>query len=185
MAATYIVHAAAVTHPTSATFRCMLQLFKTTAVAQTWRIRRIWCMNNQTAAVTGVVPIIQIQSISTACSAGTPTTQTAVPLDTSSAAIAHDGSTIYIQSLNTTTGTVVNTYRRFLFGSDEFAVGTFKMENLYGMVPLALVWDSGYSDANTVSLTLPASTNGGIMISTAGIASGVGNMDVAIEFTVG
>lgn len=183
MASTYIVHAAGVTHATSATFRCLLQIFKSAAVASTWKIKRIWVMNNQTVAVTGVLPLINIQSISTACTLGTPATQVAVALDTANAAITHDGTTIIINSANTTTGTVVNTYRRLTFSSDEPAVGTYKNENYFSLPQFALIWDAGFGDTNVESLTLPASTAGGIMVSTPGIATGVGNVDVAIEFT--
>lgn len=181
MAATYTILASAVTHSTA--FKCYLQLFKDATSTLTVKVYRVYLINANIAAVTGVLPVISLSSISTASSAGAPSTITPIKHDTNSATITSGSGGFTINSGNTTTGTVVNTYRRLTYASDEYVVSGSKIENFYGLVPYSILWDSGYGDSAIEPLTLPASTAGGIMISSAGIASAAGNVDVVIEFT--
>lgn len=178
MAATYTAIATAVAHSTA--FKVYLQIFNTSTSGVTIKIYRIWLINAQTA-VTGILitsPIL-LSGISAATSGGSPTTITPIKHDTNSATLAN----VTINSGNTTTGTVVNTFRSLKLSGDEPATGTFKIDNFYAMPNTSLFWDAGYGDSGIEPLTLPAGSNSGIQITSAGTASAVGNIDVIVEFT--
>lgn len=178
MAATYTAYAAGVTH--AASNKVYLQIFATESNTQIIKIRRIWLINAQAAAVTGVYSgTISLGSFSTAASAGSPVTITPVAHDTTNVAI---NANITINSGNTTNGTAVNVYKTIPFASDEPTTGTFKIENFYATPSTALLWDAGFEDSNIEPLTIPANTAGGIAVY--GTMTAVGNIDVAIEFTV-
>lgn len=179
MAATYTAIATGVTHSTSN--KIYLQIFNQSTSGVTIKIYRIWLLNAQGANATGILltsPII-LAGISTAASVGSPTTITPIKHDTNSATL----SNVTINSGNTTNGTLVNSFRRMMFSTDEPATGTFKLDNLYAMPNLALFWDCGYGDTNHEPLTLPSGSNSGIQIYSAGTASAAGNVDVIVEFT--
>lgn len=145
---------------------------------QTIKIRRIWLINTQTAAVTGVTSaVVLLQSTNTSGTA--VTTITPVKHDTGAGTAINAG--VLINSGNTVLGTVVNTYRRILIGSDEPAISTYKIENFYNPVT-GLIWDSGYGEANLEPITLPTGVSSGFQIVATGTA--VGNIDIAMEFTV-
>ncbi len=178
MAATWTAYAAGVTH--AASNKVYLQIFATASNTQVIKIRRIWVINAQAAAVTGIISgTLSIGSFSTAASAGSPSTITPVAHDTTNAAV---NANITINSGNTTNGTPVNVYRTIPFASDEPATGTFKLENFYATPSTSLIWDAGFEDTNIDPLTIPASTAGGICVY--GTMTAVGNIDIAIEFTL-
>lgn len=182
MAATYTALITGVAHSTAN--KVYLQIFKDATPAVAVRIYRIWAINAQTAAVTGVLPIIIVASTSTAASAGSPSTVTLAKHDTTSTTYTSGAGGWTFNSGNTTNGTIVNTYRRLTYSSDEPATGTFKVDNFYAMPNTALLWDAGYGTSTLEPLTLPASTAGGIMIYSAGIASAAGTCDIAVEMTI-
>ncbi len=177
MANTWIAYAPALAH--AAANRVYCQIFATASNTQTIKIRRIWLINAQTTGVTGALGTINVKSVSTVASGGTPTTITPVPYDTTNTAV---NANITINFGSTTTGTVVNTYMSIPFGSEEPATGTFKFENFYSSPNTALIWDAGYEDSNIDPLTIPASTAGGIVVD--GTMTAVGNLDTCIEFTL-
>lgn len=178
MAATYTAIATGVTHSTA--FKTYLQIWNASTSGVTIKIYRIWLLNVQTA-VTGILitsPIL-LSGISAIASGGSPTTVTPIKHDTNSNTL----SNVTINYGNTTTGTVVNTYRSLKLSGDEPATGTFKIDNFYAMPNMALYWDAGYGESGLEPLTLPAGSNSGIQITSAGTASAVGNIDVIVEFT--
>lgn len=178
MANTWLAYAPAIAH--AASNKQYLQIFATASNTQIIKIRRVWLINAQTAAVTGVISgSISLGSFSTAASGGTPVTVTPVPYDTNNTAV---NANITINSSSTTNGTAVNVYRTIPFGSDEPATGTFKVENFYSNPNMAILWDAGYEDTNVDPLTIPASTAGGIAVY--GTLTAVGNIDCCIEFTL-
>jgi hypothetical protein len=178
MAATWTAYAAGVVH--AAANRVYLQIFATASNTQVIKIRRIWLINAQAAAVTGIISgTMSIGSFSTAASGGTPSTVTPVAHDTTNAAV---NANITISHSNTTNGTAVNVFRTIPFASDEPATGTFKLENFYATPNTALIWDAGFEDSAIDPLTIPASTAGGICVY--GTMTAVGNIDCAIEFTL-
>lgn len=178
MANTWLAYAPGIAH--AASNKQYLQIFATASNTQTIKIRRVWLINAQTAAVTGVISgSISLGSFSTVASAGTPVTVTPIPYDTNNTVV---NANITINSSSTTNGTAVNVYRTIPFGSDEPATGTFKIENFYSNPNMAILWDAGYEDTNVDPLTIPASTAGGIAVY--GTLTAVGNIDCCIEFTL-
>jgi hypothetical protein len=126
-----------------------------------------------------VLGTISIGSFSTAASAGTPAVITPVAYDTTNAAV---NANITINSGNTTNGTAVSVFKTMAFSSEEPATGTFKYENFFATPNTALIWDAGFEDTNIDPLTIPASTAGGISVY--GTMTAVGNIDIAVEFTL-
>jgi len=177
MASTYTALVQGYTWAASA--KVMLNIWNPGATTlQTIKIRRVWLINAQVAAVTGVMSaIVLIQSTSTS---GTGvTTITPVKHDTGAGTVINGG--VLINTANTVLGTVVNTYRRTLIGSDEPAISTFKIENFYNPAT-GIIWDAGYGDTNVEPFTLPTGVSTGFQIVSTGTA--VGNIDIACEFTV-
>ncbi len=172
MANTWTAIATAVTHSTTA--KVYLQLFN--AGTRVLRVYRVWMINANITAVTGVNCPMQLGRITTAASGGSPSTITPVPHDSTNSAL----SSVTCNSGNTT-ATLTGVYRRFTYSTDEFAVGAFKVDNLQGVPRFALYWDGGYGDTNVLPIVLPQ--NHGLVMYSAGIASAAGNADVIFEFT--
>lgn len=172
MAATYRAVATAV--PFNASARSLLKVFNASGSGKVLRIYRIWVLNNQTAAITGVLPSVQIVRI-TAASGGT--TVTPMKHDPNSAALpaqitaAHSDTSISVDA----------TFRRFLWSSDEPAVSTMTIDEWETIVPINLVWDSGYNDSTVEPITIRETY--GISVYNPGIASAAGTADIIIEFT--
>ena len=137
------------------------------------RIRRLGFLNNQTAAVTDVVCLGEIRRYSGAGLTG----QTAVP------AIAHDSTNTALQSVTIGTGGTPSgtseLLRRYLWSSDEPAVSGATVDELECLVPLNVLWDAGYGDANVQPLTLRQ--NEMLCLFNTGGAAGL--VDVWMEFT--
>lgn len=174
MAATYRAIATGVTWSTSA--KCMLKVFNASGSGVVLRVYRVWVLNNQTANVTGVIPIVQLVRTSTVGTGGTVITP--IKHDTSSSALPAQ---VTAMSGDTSIGTIDATFRRSIFSSDEPAVGTMTIDELESIVPLSVFWDTGYIDTGVEPITLREGY--GVMVYCAGIASAAGNVDVIIEFT--
>lgn len=139
------------------------------------RVYRIWLFNNQTSGVTGaVMPPISIRRISAGGSGGTAVTP-----------VAHDTNSSALSSVtcthNTTSPTVVSTYRTILMSSDEPAIGAGTIDELETVPALMCVWDAGYGDTNIEPIVLRA--NQGITLQAGSAASNIGNIDICVEFT--
>jgi len=137
------------------------------------RLRRHGLLNNQTAAVTGVICLMELRWYS---GAGWTT-------PTSVASIAHDSTNSALSSVThgyagTPTGTS-NLLRRVLWSSDEAAASTATNDELECIVPLNIVWDAGYADANVQALTIRQNESF-INYNTSGAA---GLVDLWSEFT--
>lgn len=174
MAATWRAVATGVTWSTSA--KCMLKVFNASGSGVVLRVYRVWVLNNQTAAVTGVIPVMSLLRTSTVGTGGTVVTP--VAHDTNSTALPAQVTSSYG---DTSIGTTDATFRRATFSSDEPAVGTMSIDEVESLVPLNVFWDSGYSDSDVEPIVLREGF--GVMVHTAGIASAAGNVDVVIEFT--
>lgn len=177
MASTYTAYVSAYAWAASA--KVLFNIWNPGATTlQTIKIRRVWFINAQTTAVTGVMSaVVSFQSTS---SSGTAVTAiTPVKHDTGVGTALNAG--VLVNTGNTVLGTAVNTYRRMLVGSDEPAISAFKIENFYNPAT-GIVWDSGYGDANLEPITLPTGVSTGFQI--VGTGTAVGNIDIAVEFTV-
>ncbi|MBI2818115.1 MAG: hypothetical protein HYX72_14365 [Acidobacteria bacterium] len=141
--------------------------------ARVLRIRRMGFLNNQTVAVTGVVCLGEIRRYSAAGLTG----QTNVP------AIAHDSTNSALQTVTVGTGgTPAGTselLRRYLWSSDEPAVSGATVDELECLVPLNVLWDAGYGDANVQPLTIRQNE----MLCLFNTVGAAGLVDVWIEFT--
>jgi hypothetical protein len=139
------------------------------------RIRRVGLLNGQTAAVTGQICSLEMRSCivttwtgSTAVTPSTHDTTNTVPTTYTSA----NSGTL------TPSGTPL-TFRRTAWSSDEAKLTTLTNNELECFVPLNILFDAGYGDANVQPLTL-RQTNMGYVWSVAGTA---GLLDTWIEFT--
>lgn len=175
MAATYTAYAASVTLPTTATNTTLLALYNLQKTKSIY-ISRIWMINTGTTVVTGVYQTLTLGKFTIA-----PATTTAVAL------VKHDSSsttltagTDYICVTKPTAITIVDILRNWPHDGDEYITNISKMGNLLGLPNFGLLWDSGYGDTNVKPLTL--NYNEGVALNSAGVASGVGTVDVIFEF---
>lgn len=170
MAQTYTAGYAGITFAAN---KSMLSIFNGSGSGRVVRVYRIWVLNNQTAAVTGVLTTFRIERTS-AQSGGTAITP--VKHDTTnetlpSQIVVATGATI----------TAAGTLRTFVWSNDEPAVGTGTWDEFETMIPLCCVWDSGYGDSNVQPITLREGE--GLSVTHTGSTT-VGNVDIWMEFTV-
>lgn len=171
MAATYTESALAVAFGNG---KSMASIFNGAGSGVVLRIYRIWVLNNQTAAVTGVLTTWALRRTS-AQTGGTAIACT--KHDSTSAAIV-------AQVLPATGATCTNTadiaYRQWMWSNDEPAASTATSDEMECIVPLNCVWDST-GDSNIEPIVLRESQ--GINVQHTG-TSVVGIADIFIEFTV-
>lgn len=166
---TWQTYAPGVTYTTS---KSLVDLTNThaTKIAKLWRL---WLLNNQTAAVTGVVLLLLFRRLTAASSGGTSLTP-----------VAHDtGGAALDAAITCGTGRTVtagSTFRRVMVTSDEPAVGTGTWDELSCLVPLAMLWDSGYGDSNVAPQTFRQNQGFDLQQSTTSV---VGVCDIDFEFT--
>lgn len=141
--------------------------------ARVLRIRRIGFLNNQTAGVTGVVCFGEIRRYTGAGLAGS-TPVTPLAHDTSNSAL----DTVTIGTAGTPSGTS-SLFRRYIWSSDEPAVSGASVDELECLVPLNVIWDAGYGDANVQPLTLRPNE----MLCIYNTVGAAGILDIWIEFT--
>ena len=176
MAATWTAYAPGITFSTG--LKGFLSLFNASGSGVTVRLYRIWVVNAQAAAVTGIVGTLQLRRISAQT---TTATTPVVPLkhDTASTNLPAQVTAV---SGGTTIATALE-LRRILYSSDEAAVNAaIQMEDLEIFVPLSLIWDAGYGDTTIEPLT--ANEGQGFSLVHTGTASAAGNVDIIFEFTV-
>jgi hypothetical protein len=173
MAATYRAVATGVAFNAAA--RSLLKVFNASGSGVVLRVYRIWVLNNQTTAVTGVVPRIDVVRVTTNPSGGSANTP--IKHDTNSANLPAQVTAATLDS----TVTVANTFRRILWSSDEPAVGAATVDELEMVVPLNLLWDGGYGDSNVEPIVCREGE--GVSVYCPGIASAAGIVDIIIEFT--
>lgn len=151
--------------------KCMASIFNNTGSPVTVKVYRMYVLNNQYVAVTGVLTNLEIRKL-TAATGGTTVT-----------AAAHDTSnTLNANVICATNATVTSTdvYRRILWSTDEpTANTTISVDEFECIVPLANVWNMGYGDSNVEPITLNANEGVGL-INTGAVA---GQCDIIIEFT--
>jgi hypothetical protein len=139
------------------------------------RIRRVGLLNAQTAAVTGVLCAIEFRAYFTGSpNLTSPTAVTPVTHDTTNVAPA---SAVYGHA-GTIAGTA-STLRRIFWSSDEAAISTATLDELETLVPLNIIWDAGYGDANVQALTLRQNQ----MAMVFNVSGAAGLLDTWIEFT--
>lgn len=139
------------------------------------RVKRIWVLNNQTSAVTGVLTTWALKR-SSAQSSGTSVTPTK-----------HDSTSesMPAQVLVATGATVTQTsdvaYRQWVWSNDEPAASSGTSDEFECLVPLNCVWDSATGDTDIEAIVLREGQ--GIDVRHTG-SSTVGVCDIFIEFTL-
>ncbi len=171
MAKTYTAYATGIAFASN---KSLLGLFNAHATHKV-KIYRVWALNNQTTAVTGVLTSMLLRKIS-ALSAGTAVTP--VQHDTGNATV--DLTSVTCVTGGTFTNTADNPLRQIMWSGDEPAVSSATSDELQCIVPLMCIWDST-GDSNIEPLVL--NTNEGVHLLQPG-ANAVGILDIAIEFTV-
>ena len=174
MAATFIAIAQGVALPTSASAKTLLQLYNTHAT-QKLKVTRVWIQPMATTTVTAVFQTLSLGRNTTSQTTGA-TTVTPVAYDTDSGV----SLSVTCNHSPTTSVTLVDTFRQFIYTGDEYVTGVAKFENLMALPSYALIWDIGYGDSTVEPITL--NTNEGLSLTSAGVASGVGTVDVSFEF---
>jgi hypothetical protein len=171
MAKTYTAYATGIAFASN---KSLLGLFNAHATRKV-KLYRAWVLNNQTAAVTGVLTSMLLRKIS-ALSAGTAVTP--VAHDTGNTGV--DLTSVTCVTGGTFTNTADNAFRQIMWSGDEPAVSSATSDELQCIVPLMCIWDST-GDSNIEPFV--CNTNEGIHILQPG-ANAVGILDVAFEFTV-
>ena len=139
------------------------------------KVYRVWVLNNQTAAVTGVLTSISLRKLS-ALTGGTAITP--VQHDTGNTSV--DLTSITCVTGGTATQTGDAALRVIMWSGDEPAVSAATSDELECIVPLMCIWDST-GDSNIEPITL--NTNEGLHVVQPG-ANAIGISDIFIEFTV-
>ena len=139
------------------------------------RVSRAWLLNNQTAAVTGVICFMEIRKYPSSMSWTSPTSVTPVAHDSGNSAL----SSVTFGNSGTPGGSTGAVLRRILWSSDEPAASTATSDELECFVPLNVVWDSGYGDTDVQKLAV-RQNEGFVIYNTSGAA---GLVDSEIEFT--
>jgi hypothetical protein len=134
----------------------MASLFNGAGSGRVLRVYRIWILNNQTVAVTGVLTTFSLRR-SSAQSGGTAVSP-----------VKHDS-----------TNTADADLRRFMWSNDEPAVSSATSDELENLVPLNCVWDSTGDDRIQPITLRPGE---GVTLQHTG-SSTVGVCDIFFEFT--
>jgi hypothetical protein len=137
------------------------------------RIRRICLLNNQVAAVAGVLCQMELRRYTGASIVGGVAV---VPVPHASANVA-PAAAVYNQA--GAPGGASSVLRRMFRSSEEANIIGASYSEIETIVPLNIIWDAGYGDANVQALTLRQDESV-VVWNTAGA---VGTLDTWIEFT--
>lgn len=171
MAKTYTVSAIGTAFASN---KSLLGIFNAHATRKV-KIYRVWALNNQTAAVTGVLTSMLLRKIST-LSAGTAL----APVQHDSANTSVDLTSVTTVTGGTATNTADNAIRQIMWSGDEPSVSSATSDELQCIVPLMCIFDAT-GNSNIEPFTL--NTNEGLHLVQPG-ANAVGILDVIFEFTV-
>ena len=138
------------------------------------KIRRVGLLNSQTAGVAGVVCLMELRRYTAASFGVAPTAIVPVAHDTTNvlpaaATYGYAGTPVGVSEV----------LRRVWWSSDEPAVGNGTVDEIETFVPLNIIFDAGYGEANVQPLTLRQDQ----MVSVWNTAGAVGLLDCWLEFT--
>jgi len=145
------------------------------AGAQVIRVRRVGLINYQTGAVTGVICALELRHLNTTAS-WTPTAVSPVKHDSGSSALT---SVTCGHAGTPSSSGATDVLRRIIWSSDEPAASTATSDEWECLVPLNIIWDAGYGDANVQALAI-RQNEAFIVYNNSGAA---GLVDVWTEFT--
>ena len=153
--------------------KSMLGLFNGASSGRVLRVYRVWVLNNQTTAVTGVLTTWTLRR-SSAQSGGTAITPT--KHDTANASLPAQ---VLVATGGTVTLTSDTALRAWMWSNDEPSASSGTSDEFECLVPLNCVWDST-GDSNSEPIVLREGQ--GISVHHSG-TSVVGLCDVFVEFT--
>lgn len=171
MAQTYTLAAIGATFGNN---KSMLGVFNGSGSGRIVRVYRVWVLNNQTSAVTGVLTTWAIRRTS-AQSGGTALTP--VKHDTTSE---NFPAQVAVATGATVTLTSDAPFRTFMWSNDEPAVSSAVSDELECIVPLMCMWDST-GDPNLEPIVLREGQ--GVSIHHTGSTT-VGLVDIFVEVTL-
>lgn len=170
MAATYTIAATGVSFAAN---KSMVGIFNGSGSGQIFRVYRIWALNNQITAVTGVMTNIEIRRIS-AGSGGNAIT----PLKHDSTNSSFPAQVIVASAM---TVTDTDLFRRIVWSTDEpIANATATLDELQTIPALSTIWDAGYGDSTMEPIVIRE----GQGISVKNIGATVGIADFFLEVTM-
>lgn len=173
MAQTYTAAAIGVSFASN---KSMLGLFNGVGSGRVLRVYRVWMLNNQTAAVTGVLTTMELRRLS-AQSAGTAI----VPTKHDTASETPPGAILCAHAPTFTLDVAWPlAFRKWMWSNDEPAASTATNDETECIVPLSCVWDST-GDANIEPIVLREGQ--GLSVHHTGTTA-VGVADVFVEFTI-
>lgn len=153
--------------------KSMIALFNGVGSGRIIRVYRIWALNNQVLAVTGVLTRLELRRI-TAASGGNVTTP--IKHDSTSEALPAQ-----IISGSAMTVTVESLFRAAVWSTDEPSANATASIDEFECIPaISTLWDAGYADTNVQPITLRE----GYGLSLQNIGSTVGIGDFFFEFTL-
>lgn len=171
MAQTYTASAIGATFANN---KSMLGIFNGSGSGRVVRIYRVWVLNNQTSAVTGVLTAWALRKTS-AQSGGTSITPT--KHDSASESMPAQ---VLVATGATATLTADLSFRNWVWSNDEPAVSSGTSDEFETLVPLNCVWDST-GDTTVEPITLRVGE--GISVHHSG-SSAVGVADIFVEYTL-
>jgi hypothetical protein len=172
MAATYTL---AVQGTAFALNKSLASIFNGLGSGVVIKIKRIWPLNNQTIAVTGVLALLELRRTS-ADSGGTavaPTKHDTASVTLPAAVRAGTGATV--------TPTADVPFRRVMWSNDEPLVSTLSNDEIECLPALTCIFDAATGDPDVEPIVLRPG-EGITLTNTTNTAVGV--IDVLIEFTI-
>lgn len=154
--------------------KSLLTIFNGTGSGRILRVKRVWQLNNQTVAVTGVLTTMELRRVS-ASSGGTA--GSAVKLDTANETLPAQ---VAISTGATDTLTGDPAFMRFMYSNDEPSVSSLTSDETETIPALACVFDTT-GDTDIQSIVLRESE--GLSVRHTGSTT-VGIADVIVEFTM-
>lgn len=154
--------------------KSLLTIFNSTGSGVIIKVYRVIFLNNQTVAVAnGVVTTIELRRI-TASTGGSDLTT--IKHDTNTSNLSAN---VYVKTGATDTVSS-DTFRKFLWSTDEPAATTSTIDEWECIPVFNTVWDSGYGDTNLEPIVLRE--NEGLAIKQPG-SNTLGQCDIFVEFT--
>lgn len=169
MAQTYTLSATGVT---LAANKALLGVYNGSGSGRIVRVYRVWCLNNQVTAVTGVVGVLELRRITTG-SGGTAIT----PVKHDSNNESFPAQVVVSSNMSVTTSSLM---LRSFWSSDEPQAGVISIDEMQTVPAMNLLWDTAYSGTNVEPIVLRE----GYGLALMNITSAVGIADVFFEVTM-
>lgn len=169
MAQTYTLSATGIT---LAANKALLGVFNGSGSGRVVRVYRVWVLNNQVTAVTGVVGVLELRRITTG-SGGTAIS----PVQHDSNNESFPAQIVAASNMSVTTGDLII---RSFWSSDEPQAGTISIDEIQTVPAMNLVFDTAYSGTNVEPIVLRE----GYGLALMNITSTVGIADVFFEITM-